>query len=393
MSLEGKVAILGAGEWGTTVANVIAENHENYCIDVWDVEPKVLGEINQHNARYFEKFTINLPKNIIGNSQLECAVDNSEFIFFVTPSHAIAETALELSFLEEVIEKNPIIVCMAKGFGHSEKDKNKENPKRLLDLIAEVLPKRFKNNLVYVSGPSIAAEVAEKVNTGLVCASRNLEMAKKVKKLLSPNENHYLAVYLTKDVTGVQIGGAAKNPYAIMYGILEEAQKHNLNIDSNTLALYKTRALAEMIILAKHFSIRSYKKTITGLAGCGDLDVTCAKGRNSKFGRNSASDYFKENIDFKSSVKNLDYTVEGVGSTRAIHLYAKKHRLNLPIIECLYRILYENSPLKEEIPNLFRRTKAEHEHIVPYNGNLKDIIMASGRNLLDLAKNLITRPK
>lgn len=345
-----KITVVGAGPWGTAIAAVIAKKGHRVIIRDKDAEPLEEINANHTNSRLGP---ITLPENIVGVHELDYAVKNSNIIFLVTPSDTIAKVTSDLAKMTLLMEREPIIVCMAKGFGYRKSDEEQKNPLRLLDVIAENLPKEFnRKNLVYVSGPSLAIEVAQGKYTSLKCACRNLQVANGVKGLLASNR---VSVETTKDITGVQIGAAAKNPYAIMYGILKKSQKYIPEVGDNALATFESKVLDEMKrLIFMRFSSRAYPSTITSVAVVGDLGVTYESGRNGIFGRTSAQNYFARGMSFEASLAAVTKTTEGINATKALYAISKKYQLNLSIIECLYRILFENARLEDEIPNLFR---------------------------------------
>lgn len=393
------ITILGAGTFGTAVGNALA--YAGFHVRIWTKHSThILEEINTDHTS--EKLLdrvgkkIPLSNNLKGVLDLREAVQVADIIFFAVTSKGAAKTAEELSHVMHTGTPSPIIVSLDKGFGYLINDEKEKHPLRMLDIIAHYLPSPYSNkNLVYASGPMLAQEIALEKETFLVVASRNIANARKVQTVM----NTAFGAEMTKDVAGTQVCAATKNPLAIMYGILEAAAEKNvLSIGKNTIAAYFTYALEEMQFLAKTISPRMYKRTVAGLAGAADFHVTTEGGRNVKFGKGTAKDYFDQNVleeklrvfqkriqEIETSRKSED-TIEGIAATRSIYILSKQMGISLPIIETLYRILYEGARLEDELPRLVQLLPKAYPKTTP-KGPLKDRIFIWGRNTYDLFFN------
>ena len=371
-----KIAIVGAGVYGAAVGSILALS--GFDVNMWaarSTSSPVLDEINSSHThpKLIDKRTkakIPLPQKLHGVYGLEETVNRASVILVAVSSPGVTEVSQKLAALPYVQKKSPIIVALSKGLAYLEEDKKtKGNPRLILDVMENYLPEHYKKNLVYLTGPSIAWQLALGKHTGLTIASRNPHHAETVKEKFEQGIlKDILGIKVTRDVTGAQVCAAAKNPYAIMYGILVAAKDLNLlDIEDNTLAEFFIAAKDEMTFLAKRLSSgHSFKATVGDLPGTGDLFVTMKSGRNSRFGTDAAMDYFsrqspgmkemsfQEFIEKTQNTGNPDDTIEGIDATLAFRRLALQHEITLPIIEILYSILYNNALLEDEIPKLLK---------------------------------------
>jgi len=346
------ITIIGAGAFGTTIASILAL--EGNHVEIWGRDENTIHEINQShtNPKLVDesKAKIPLPETLKGVLDLEKAVDRAEIIFLAVTSKGEVEVAKQLATIPSIRNEEKIIVSLDKGFVYGAKDTAKEHPRLSLDILSEILRKP-REDLVYIAGPDLAKEIMQGVSTVIVIASGNPQNAATVRKVFGKKVN----IEETKDFTGVEVYAAAKNSYAILYGILEISRQYNHKIGINTLAQFFSKALVEMTVLAKKLSSgHSYKSTALGPAGIGDLYVTCMGGRNALFGITATRDFYKTGKSFRESMKATQDTLEGIEAARAIHVLAAQKGISLPINETLYRILYEDASLEDEIPTLLR---------------------------------------
>lgn len=330
-----KIGVIGAGAWGTALAMLLADRGHN--ITLWMYEKELAEETarTRENRVYLPGFT--LPSSITVTSSLENAVKDSSTLLSVTPSHTVrAVTKQYASFLP----KDAIIVSASKGI-------EIETLMPLSEIFRDVLPKEFHNRLCFLSGPSFAKEVAQKMPTAITLASYDSAIGKKAQEILS---NTYFRVYTNQDVIGVELAGSLKNVVAIAAGALE-----GMGFGYNTMAALLTRGLAEMARLG--VAMGGNVTTFSGLAGMGDLVLTCTGGlsRNRTLGTRLGKGEKLDDI-----MKGAKTVAEGVKTAKAARELARKYRIDMPIVDEVYQILYEGKDPKLALKDLMtRELKAE----------------------------------
>ncbi len=319
-----KVTVLGAGGWGMALAMVA--NNKNHTVNIWSPfsEEVELLKVTRSNEKLLKG--VYLDEKIGVTTDINIA-NGSDITIIAVPSVAVKSATEKLS----EIQNTGIIVNVAKGF-------EKADGRRLSDVIKGVMP---NCDLVVLSGPSHAEEVARSQPTTVVAASDDLDKALTVQNLLS-NEN--FRIYTNNDVTGVEIGGALKNVVAVCSGICA-----GLGLGDNTRAALITRGLSEMTRLG--IKLGASEHTFLGLSGIGDLIVTCLSehSRNNRFGRLVGS-----GVSVKEALETVG-TVEGYYATFHAHNLANEYEIELPIIEQCYEILYKNKPAADAIDSLLGR--------------------------------------
>jgi len=310
------ISILGAGSWASSLAGVLIDNQHNVLL--WHYKKK-------------NKKNLNITNNIKD-------IEKTNVIFIALPSHAISNVLEKLSLKPEVL----IVIC-SKGFDPQTKCR--------LSLLVEKKLSFNKNNIIILSGPSHAEEVSRKVPTAVVAASSSLKNAEYIQKIIS---NNYFRVYTSTDVIGIEIASATKNIIAIASGLCI-----GLDYGDNTIAALISRGLREIIRLGKKFKAK--EDTFYGLGGLGDLSVTAFSqhSRNRKFGINLA----KYN-NLNKAQKEINMIVEGINATEIIYKISKKYKINMPIVNQVYSILFENKDAKSAINELMNRK------LIPENNNI-----------------------
>lgn len=319
-----KVTILGSGGWGMALALAA---HENGCqVSLWSPFKEEVALLTEKRTNERLLKGVYLPESICITDDL-AVVEGDDITIIATPSIAIAEVAEKLS----AYKNNGIVVNVAKGLC-------KGSLKRLSQLISEKLP---KCDVVVLSGPSHAEEVARRVPTSLVAASDKKDAAEKVQLVMS---SEVLRIYTSSDVTGVELGGAIKNVIAIAAGACD-----GLQLGDNTKAALITRGLAEMSRLGIALGADEY--TFSGLAGVGDLIVTCMSrhSRNNRFGFKIGS-----GIDVKQALDEVG-TVEGYYAADMTNSLALKCGVEMPIVNECYKIMYEGKDVKRALLDLLNR--------------------------------------
>jgi glycerol-3-phosphate dehydrogenase (NAD(P)+) len=330
-----KIAVIGAGAWGTALAMLLAD--KGHKVTLWMYEKDLAEETarTHENRVYLPGFT--LPSSITVTSSLESAVKVSPVLLSVVPSHTVRTVTKQYA---SSLPKDAIIVSASKGI-------EIETLMPLSEIFRDVLPKEFHNRLCFLSGPSFAKEVAQKMPTAITLASYDADIGKKAQEILS---NSYFRVYTNRDVIGVELAGSLKNVVAIAAGALE-----GMGFGYNTMAALLTRGLAEMARLG--VAMGGNVTTFSGLAGMGDLVLTCTGGlsRNRTLGTRLGKGEKLDDI-----MKGAKTVAEGVKTAKAARDLAKKYRIDMPIVDEVYQILYEGKDPQRALKDLMtRELKAE----------------------------------
>jgi glycerol-3-phosphate dehydrogenase (NAD(P)+) len=324
------VAVLGAGAWGTALAKVLADKGDR--VKLWARRADLSGQINdaQENARYLPG--ARLPGTLRATHDLEAALKGAEMIVFVVPSHATREVAKMASLY---VPGDVPIVSATKGI---------ENDSLMFmdEVLHEELPSRAQGSLAFLSGPSFAKELAEKQPTAVVIASKNHEVCNRVMRWF---HTPYLRTYHSEDVHGVECGGAMKNVIAIAAGAID-----GLGYGSNTRAALITRGLAEIARLA--MARGGSALTLAGLAGIGDLLLTCtgALSRNRTVGVELGKGRKLPEI-----LTSLGHVAEGVKTAKSAYDLSLKLNVDMPITREIYAVLYEDKSVPQAIADLMAR--------------------------------------
>ena len=325
-----KIGVIGAGSWGTTIANLLAL--KGYGVNLWVYEADLCEKIKETRENSVYLPGIILSKNIKPTSSIEEASSGMEIVVSAAPAQVVRRV---VSNAVPHISENTVIVSLSKGI--------EEGTLMLMsDLLKETLPKGLNKNLCFLSGPSFAKEVALKMPTAVVIASENKEAAQKAQKVFS---TPYFRVYTHDDVTGVELGGAVKNVIAIATGIAD-----GLGYGYNSRAALITRGLAEISRLGAKMGANPL--TFSGLAGLGDLVLTCT----GELSRNRTVGYkIGKGATLEEVTGGMKMVAEGVATSRAVYQLSKKIGIEMPITEHVYKILYEGLPAKDAVINLMSR--------------------------------------
>ncbi|GGE56138.1 NAD(P)H-dependent glycerol-3-phosphate dehydrogenase [Priestia taiwanensis] len=330
-----KIAVVGAGSWGTALAMVLADNHHE--VRLWGNRQEQIEEINTYhtNERYLPN--IKLPEGVKAYISLEEALDGVENVLLVVPTKAIRDVLAEVC----KIAKQPLTII------HASKGIEPGTSKRITEMIAEEMPEHLLNDIVVLSGPSHAEEVALRHPTTVTSASSNVKAAEKVQDLFM---NAYFRVYTNPDVTGVELGGALKNIIALCAGITD-----GLGYGDNAKAALITRGLAEITRLGR--AMGANPLTFAGLTGMGDLIVTCTSvhSRNWRAGNMLGKGHSLEEV-----LESMGMVVEGVRTTKAAYHLAKEIGVEMPITSALYGVLFEGKDTKDAVDYLMGRIR-RHE--------------------------------
>ncbi len=325
-----KVAILGAGSWAIGLGSVLWDN--GHYIKMWEIDKNRAEELSKKKVLYDKLPDVKIPENNFEiSSDLEYVVKDVDYIVVVVPSVYFRGT---IQLLKNFYKNKIPIISATKGLEN-------KTFKFMTQIIEEVIEESF-GRTVALSGPTHAEEVVKRMPTTIVSASKNIKLAKEVQKLFS---NKYFRVYSHYDELGVQLSGAVKNVIAIAAGIGD-----GLGLGDNAKAALITRGLVEMERLGKVLGAQS--ETITGLAGIGDLIVTCT----SKHSRNRyLGEMLGKGKKLKDILDEMTMVAEGVPTCEAIYNYAKKLELDLPIVVEVYNILFKDKSPNKALEDLMNR--------------------------------------
>ncbi len=331
--MKNKICVLGAGSWGTTLSILLSKE---YDINLWEFDKKAsIQLINDRENKLFLP-GVKFPDNIKVTNDFKEAVKDTFLIIFAVPSFALRTLCENV---KNYINKKQLLVTVIKGI----EDKTFF---RMSQIIDKVIPE--KKGVVALSGPTHAEEVSKKIPTAIVAACENIKLAEEVQKVFMRD---YFRVYTNEDIIGVELAGATKNIMAIITGISD-----GIGFGDNTKAMLITRGLAEMIRLGK--KMNADEKTFSGLAGMGDLIVTCQS-------RHSRNRYVGEQLGkgkkIDEIVNSMTMVAEGVNNCKSIFHFAQSLGVEMPLTSELYKILYEKSSFKDSIKRLLGR-REKHEH-------------------------------
>lgn len=334
--MEAKIAVLGAGAWGTAIAKVIAEKDKKVVL--WSFEESTKDDINNkhENTRYLPE--VSLPKTMTATCDIEEAAEGSQYLIYAVPSMFLLDTVKNSLSVNSIRNGKTVIAIITKGFLPSD-----SGPRLIVETMEDYLPGFYRQSLVYISGPSHAEEVSCGKMTGLIAASENAKNSIRFRNLI---KNPRLFVYSSFDVRGVQVSAAAKNVIAIAFGMLDalKTTESASIFGDGTESLLLAAGLNEIQILGNALGA-THPETFTSIAGIGDLDVTCRSvfGRNRRFGRdiinNDILSPYKNIDDLLSRIGEIGYLPEGVAAAKYIRILAEKHKLKMPMSVGLSKLL------------------------------------------------------
>jgi len=329
-----RITIIGAGSWGTALAIVAARvGHE---VRLWSRSPEVVRTINELHTNPSYLVDAIIPSEVTATGDLVAAIADSSLLILAAPSHAARQL---LTGISKAVDANAIVVSAAKGI-------ELETGQRISQIAQETLGPSMTSRFVCLSGPSFAKEVVGGSPTAIVAASNNNEAALEVQASLSFQN---LRIYTNADVVGTELGGSVKNVMAIAAGMTT-----GMGLGSNSVAALITRGLAEMSRLALHEGAQT--ETLMGLAGLGDLVLTCTGGlsRNRYVGEELGKGRTLAEI-----TSGMNEVAEGIKTARAVKRLADKAKLELPITNEVNAVLYDGKPVWEAVSELMRRPLRE----------------------------------
>ncbi len=327
-----QITVLGAGSWGTALAIVLAENGHDTLL--WTNRQDQADEINyKHTNKTYLPETV-LPQNLRATSSLEEAAAHGATVVVAVPTKAIREVCGNIA---ELLTEPKLFVHVSKGI-------EPDSLLRISELIRETVKAELIEEIVVLSGPSHAEEVVLQHPTTVTAACKSLEAAEKVQDLFMSS---YFRVYTNDDIVGVEIGGALKNVIALAAGITD-----GLAYGDNAKAALITRGLAEITRLGVKMGGNPF--TFAGLAGMGDLIVTCTSVHSRNW---RAGNMLGKGMKLDEVLEQMGMVVEGVRTTKAAYQLAQKYDVPMPITTELYDVLFNGKEPKQAVDELMIRMK------------------------------------
>lgn len=327
------VAVIGAGSWATALAILLAK--KGLQVSMWARDEAQVAELNQNreNRRYLPD--IKFPVNLSVSADLEQVVRSAEGVVLGVPSHAVRSVAKQL---KPYLGEQQIVVNTAKGLEEG-------SMLRMSEVLTQELPQGFGDRLVVLSGPSHAEEVARDIPTTIVVSANSKQVALLAQDLFMSST---FRVYTNRDIIGVELGGALKNVIALCCGVSD-----GLGFGDNTKAALMTRGLAEITRLGKLMGAEPM--TFLGLAGVGDLIVTCTSmhSRNRRAGIEIGKGRTPQ-----EAMDSVQMVVEGVRTTKVAWELARQYNVPMPITEQAFKVLFTGKDPRDAVSKLMLRGKA-----------------------------------
>ncbi len=340
-----RVGVLGAGSWGTALAVLLA--NKGIKTVLWARNQELARQIRKSRENKSYLPGIELPAALEITSDISKAVTDKEVILFVVPSHGLREVAKQVSMALDDLSQSPnhqITKSPNLPYALVSASKGIENRTLLTmtEIMEEVLPSRLSGRLAALSGPSFAQEVASSIPTAVTIAASEHKLCTGLQDLFTTET---FRVYTSLDLMGVQLGGALKNVIAIASGISD-----GMGFGTNTRAALITRGLAEMSRLGMRLGANPL--TFAGLAGLGDLVLTCTGdlSRNRQVGLKLG-----QGLSIKTILKEMSMVAEGIKTTNSVYAMAEKYKVEMPITNQVYRVLYQGLDPKDAVNELLTR--------------------------------------
>lgn len=323
------ISIIGAGSWGTALAVLLWNN--GHDIMIWSILEQEIEMLQAEREHRTKLPGVRLPDGMKFTTDLAQAIQGRDVLVLAVPSPYTRSTAHSMA---PFVEQGQIVVNVAKGI-------EEKTLHTLSEVIEEELPKA---NVAVLSGPSHAEEVGRRIPTTCVIGAHDRKTAEYLQNLFMSD---VFRIYISSDMTGIELGAALKNVVALAAGIAD-----GLGYGDNTKAALITRGIAEIARLG--CAMGGYFETFCGLSGIGDLIVTCASrhSRNRKAGM-----LMGQGFTMEQAMDEVKMVVEGVYSARAALALAKKYDINMPIVEQVNAILFEGKQAKEAVGDLMLRDK------------------------------------
>jgi glycerol-3-phosphate dehydrogenase (NAD(P)+) len=337
------ISVIGAGAWGTALAHLLATKGLN--IRLWAYEQEVVESIDAQRENTWYLPDVVLPNSIQAMSRLSDCIHGTDLIVLAVPSHTMADMMTQI----RPLLKKPIPITIAtKGI-------EEETLHLMSQVVENHLPESWHTWLTVLSGPSFAAEVCRWKPTTILLAGKDFNLVNRLQQVfLTPQ----FRVYAGRDMIGAQLGGALKNVMAIAAGIVD-----GLELGANARAALITRGLAEMIRLGR--AMRADPSTFYGLSGLGDLVLTSTGtlSRNYQVGIQLA-----KGMDMAALQSSTRTVAEGINTSRATMGLASQHNVEMPIVQGVYRVLFEGKNPRHIVSDLMARTAKSEKENLPSDG-------------------------
>ena len=327
------VSVIGAGSWGTALAKVLDTNDNE--VTVWSISEAEIEMLKMHHEHLEKLPGVKLPEDMVFTADMKEAVEGKEYLILAVPSVFTRSTA---KLMAPYVTEGQVIVCVAKGIEEA-------TLMTITDIVEEEIPAA---EVAVMCGPSHAEEVGRELPTTVVAGAHKQVVAEGIQDIFM---NEVFRVYTSPDVLGMELGGSLKNVIALAAGMID-----GLGYGDNTKAALITRGISEMSRLALKMGANA--ETLNGLTGIGDLIVTC----QSKHSRNrKAGMLIGQGYTMQQAMDEVKMVVEGVYSAKAAIALARKYEVDMPIIEEVNKVLFENKPAREAVLGLMLRDKkSEH---------------------------------
>lgn len=325
-----RIGVIGGGSWGTALADLLGR--KGYRVDWWIYEREIKEQVSAHGENKVFLPGVRLSANLKPTNDMEAAASEKDLLLVVVPSHVVRQTAETAAHW---VDANTVVVSASKGI---------ENQTHLsmTHVLAEVFNHLSADRFAVLSGPSFAKEVAAQSPTAVTAASSDKNTAEFVQQVFA---TQFFRVYTNDDVIGVELGGAVKNVIAIATGVID-----GLGMGLNTRAALITRGQTEIRRLG--LELGANPRTFTGLAGIGDLILTCtgSLSRNYTVGRQIGRGKKIEEI-----LADIRMVAEGVRTAKSVYNLSRKRRVEMPICHGIYHVLYDDFSPKAAVYELMTR--------------------------------------
>ncbi|MBQ9124348.1 MAG: NAD(P)-dependent glycerol-3-phosphate dehydrogenase [Acholeplasmatales bacterium] len=331
-----RISIIGGGSWGTTLAQALSDN--NHDVLIRDINEEFVNKINNEHKHPF--FDVVIPENIKATLDLKEAVDYTDIIVLCVPT----------KFIRGVIKEINSLINTKKTFVNVSKGIEPGTSYRVGQIVKYEIDREKFGGYVVLSGPSHAEELILRKLTSLVAASKDLKLAEKVQKIF--NNDSYLRVYTSRDVIGVETGGAIKNAIAIISGVCS-----GMGLGENARAFLISRGVKEIVSIVT--ALGGKMQTAYGLSGIGDLIVTASSmnSRNFQCGLKIGS-----GMSIEEALASMNQSVEGLRAIEAGYEIGQKYKLDLPIITTAYKVIKGELSANEALHLLLSRSLKEEKY-------------------------------
>ena len=332
------ISVIGAGSWGTAIGLLLSR--KGYAVKMWDYDPEHVQKLKKDRENKEHIAGVSFPETLYLEPDIKKAVEHSQIIVMVIPSHGFRAVIKQVI---PIINEDAIIVSATKGIEN-------ETMATMSEIINQSVNEEKKDSSIttaVLSGPSFAREVADMVPTAVTIACKDPKIALYLQEIFNAD---YFRVYTSDDIVGLEVSASLKNIVAIAAGICD-----GLGFGTNTRAALITRGLTEIVRLGK--ALGAHAETFYGLSGMGDLVLTCTGdlSRNRTVGL-----LLGEGKTLDEIRKMMNMVAEGIKTTKSVYELKRKLNIEMPILEQVYKILYENKNCKEAVNDLLQRDlKAE----------------------------------